>query len=431
MPFLETEERTPILPLTQLVGRGGFAGYLLLGIEVMRIASIRGRDPSEYAEVDGSALLQIVYVGSCLFYGIYHWARAPQRGAFYLLKASPALPLVLYAGLCVLSTLWSPNPAITLYRSTECVAYIVLIAIVCDNLNLRCSKQDLVEWIVFWSMWFLAWDIVRVIRVMGFGVFSTSYAFRAGNFGLAMAFFLTLFISRRRLFALINSLFMILSLANTAYFGVFLGLVPGLCVGDRRSQIILFFLTCVVVLTLLLAGSDVLRYTLFYGQEGVGIQYTSGRSQVWSYSLTYGMDRLLCGYGFVAGETNALRTAGAAAITAHNVMLSAFLNVGILGPVLFLVFFVWLARLSLCRSVPKKWRPAFVGTTIMVFVTSIASPGLGARVYGAWLPAVLVSLAISTLAKSDVLRELNAVSMGGIDAMAMEGRFWRASVHEQ
>jgi hypothetical protein len=412
MPFYESQEKTPLLPLTALVGRGGFAGYLLLGIEVMRVASIRGRDPSEYAEVDASALLQIIYVGLCLVYGVCRWARSPQRGAFYLLKATPVLPLVLYGGICALSSLWSPNPTVTFYRSMECLAYIVLIAIVCDNLNLRCSRQDFIEWIVLWSMWFLAWDIVRVIRVMGPGVFASSYAFRAGNFGLSMVFFLTLFVSKRRLFVLVSLVFMILSRANTAYFGIFLGLIPGLFAGGRKYHTALFFFVGLAVLAFLWIGPDLLQYTLFYGKPGMGISQTSGRDQIWRYALDYGENRLACGYGFVAGETEALRAAGAAAITTHNVFLSALLSVGVAGPLLFLIFFAWLAHASLRSDLPKNWRPAFLGTTIMVFATSIASPGLGARVYGAWVPSVLICTAISALSISDTLRELNALTMG-------------------
>jgi O-antigen ligase len=132
------------------------------------------------------------------------------------------------------------------------------------------------------------------------------------------------------------------------------------------------------------------------------------------------MKRPLCGYGFVAGETEALSEGGAAAITAHNVFLSAFLSVGIVGPLLFLAFFGWLIHVSLRSDLPGNWRPALLGTTIMVLITSIASPGLGARVYGAWVPSVLICMAISTLAISDTLRELNAVTMGWSREMLSE-----------
>jgi hypothetical protein len=412
MPFYESREPPPLLPLKTLIGRAGWAGYLLLGLEVMRVASIRGREFSEYAEIDGSAILQMAYVGLCLLYGTYHWARSPQRGAFYLLKATPVLALALYTGIGALSSLWSINPMLTFYRSIECLSYIVLIAIVCDNLNLHCSRQEFVEWLVLWSMWFLAWDLIRVVRLMGLEVFASDYAFRAGNYGLSMVFFLTLFVSRRRLFVLITLAFMVLSGANTAYFGVFLGLIPGLCVGDRRFQVALFFLVGLGILAFLWMGSDVAQYTLFYGKPGMGVEQTSGRDQVWRYSLDYGMNRLLCGYGFVAGETQVLSTGGGAAITAHNVFLSALLSIGIVGPLLFLVFFAWLVYVSLRSDIPRNWRPAFLGTTIMVFVTSVASPGLGARVYGAWVPSVLVCMAVSALSISDTLRELNAATMG-------------------
>jgi hypothetical protein len=412
MPFYESRTRTNLLPLTRLIGMGGPAGYLLLGFEVMRVTSIRGRDLSNYAAVDSSAILQIAYLGVCLLYVIYHWARSPQRGAFYLLKATPVLPLAVYAVLCTLSSLWSLNHAVTFYRSVECMTYLVLIAIVCDNLNLRCSRQEFIEWLVLWSVWFLAWDFLRVIRVMGAAAFVPGNAFRAGNFALSAVFFLALFLSKRRLFILVNVIFMVLSQANTAYFGAFFGLIPGLCVGDRRSRIALFFLSGLVILAFLWAGTDVVQYTLFHGKPGIGLSQTSGRDQVWQYTLAYGMNRPLCGYGFAAGETEALSAGGAGALTAHNVFLSAFLSVGVSGPLLFLAFFGWLMCASLRSDLPANWRSAFLGTTIMIVITSVASPGLGARVYGAWVPSVLVCMAISALTASDTLRELNAATMG-------------------
>ena len=408
----EHEEETPVLPLTKLIGMGGFAGYLLLGIEVMRVASIRGRSAAEYDQVDGSALLQVAYVGLCALYGFHRWLRSPQRGAFHLLKTSPLLPLVVYTILCGLSTLWSQNPPITLYRSVECMAYIVLAAVVCDNLNLRCSPQDFIEWLIFWGAWFYVWDALRMVRIMGPSVLISRFAFRFGNFGLSMVFFLALFVSRRRILSVPTVLCTVLSTANVTYFGILFGLAPGLCVGDRRYRIALFFLAGLGALSFLTMGSEVVHHTLFYGKEGVGIEHTTGRDRIWRYCMDYGMERFLYGYGFVAGETEALGVTGVRAITTHNVFLSAFLSVGIAGPLLFVLFFAWLASLSFHSDIPMNWRPAFLGMTIMLFITSFASPGLGARVYGAWLPAALVSAAISVLANRERLIQMNMDGQG-------------------
>lgn len=409
-PFVEYEEPTPIVPLRRLIGAGGVAGYLLLGIDVLKVASIRGRDLSDYNVVDGSALMQIAYVGLCLLYSVHHFSRSRPPGAIYLLKATPVSLLLAYTVLSAASSLWSPSLSLTLYRSMECLSFLLLIAIVCDNLSRCCSRQDVIEWIVLWSMWFLAWDLLRAIRLMGLAVFASEHAFRGGNFGLSMVFFLTLFLSKRRLFVMVNLVFSILSLANTTYFGIFFGLLPSLKTGGRKLQIVMFFATGLMVLSFLWMGQDVLQNTLFYGKEGVGIEHTTGRDRIWLYALEYGMDRFFYGYGFVAGETEALSVTGLPAITTHNVFLSAFLSVGVVGPVLFGVFFIWLARLSLGSDVPQRWRAAFLGTTIMMFLTSFASPGLGARVYGSWIPAVLTAMVLCTVARWESVVLLNEMA---------------------
>jgi len=235
--------------------------------------------------------------------------------------------------------------------------------------------------------------------------------FRRGAFALGTLFFLTLFVSKRKFYVLISFLYTILSMANKTYFGIFLGLFPGLCMGDRRFHITLLFLTGIVVISFLFFGSDVIQYTLFYGKEGVGLEHTTGRYWLWTHSIELGMRRMFYGYGFAAGELELMKDQLRAIISTHNVFSSAFLSIGVTGLILFTVFFVWLIVMSIRADVPTHWKPAFLGTTIMIFVISCSSPGLGARVYGSWIPAVLTSLGMCTLAKSELLRQFDSANL--------------------
>ncbi len=393
----------------ELLRNGGVAGLLLLGRDVVSVAAVRVRDVSDYAVVDGSAMLQIAYIGLCLCYALYYLIRYRPPGVLYLLRYTPASLLLAYTLLCAVSTLWSSDFELAAFRSAECLCFLLLIVMVCGNLANTCaSRQGVIEWLVTWSMWVLFWDTLWFARMTGLNsMFFSLYIFRRGAFALGMLFFLTVFLSRRKLFVLISLVYMPLSLANKTYFGVFFGLVGGLWAGDRRFQVAFFFLVCLVALLLLGMGSAALQHTLFYGQQGVGMQYTSGRDTIWRYCLEVGMRRPWLGYGFVTGETSILWAQGVPAISAHNVFLSALLAVGLSGPILFIGFFVWLFAIVFRADLPDHWRPAFVGTAIMVLIISAAAPGLGTRVYGSWIPALLASMGMCTVAKWEELLAVN------------------------
>jgi len=390
-----------ILPLHQLIGKAGLAGWLLLLTNIVAAATVRRRDPSQSSALDESAFIQLAYVGLCLFWALTHIFRARRVAVLHLLVFTPASLLLAYIGLCALSSLWSFDPILTAYRSVECLCYLLLIAVVCDNLRRNCSKQDFVEWLVLWSVWFLFWDTVRFSRVVGLGAMASIGLFRRGAFALGTFFFVTLFLSKRKCFIALNCAFTFLSMANKTYFGIFFGLFPGLLVGDRRFHVAFFFVVCLLSLSFALAGSSVIQHTLFYGKEGVGMEYTTGRTGMWSYCLDRAMGRPIVGYGFVAGETEFIRQRGISAITTHNVFLSAFMSVGALGPVLFLLFFIWLATVPFGPEVPVPWRPAFLGTTVMILIISSTAPGLGTRVCNAWIPAVLAAMGMCALAQSE------------------------------
>ncbi len=396
----------------ELIRNGGVAGMLLLGRDVIAAGAARVRDVSEYAVVDSSAMLQIAYIGLCSCYAFYHLSRSRPPGAVYLLKHTPALLLLVYAGLCALSSLWSSDLALTAYRSLECLCILLLIVIACNNLSMMCSSpQGVIEWLILWSIWVLCWDTLYFARIAGPGLqFFSLYLFRRGAFALSMVFFLAVFVSRRRLFAIVTVIYSLLSSANTTYFGVFFGCLGGFCVGGRRFQAALFFLAGIFALMLLGTGSTVIQHTLFQGKEGIGMEYTSGRDKIWRYSLDIGMERPWCGYGFVTGETDALWSQGSPAISTHNVFLSALLAVGIAGPMLFVAYFAWLFAVIWRANLPDYWRSPFIGTAIMILIVSVANPGIGARVYGSWIPAVLVSVGICTIAKWEHLAELNGVA---------------------
>ena len=110
----------------------------------------------------------------------------------------------------------------------------------------------------------------------------------------------------------------------------------------------------------------------------------------------------MTGYGFVAGEREILyETRGSSVISMHSMLLSSFMGVGIFGPLLLTLYFVSTGILCFFSRVPPHWKFAFLSTICMIFIISMTSPGLGGRVYGAWLPSAIAMTTITVLCRNN------------------------------
>ncbi len=391
----------PLTPFWELIRRSGPAGYLLWICPLLFILALRQRDPAQYAAIDGSALLQIIFSFVCFGHVLYIFL-GPKWRMMKVIFKPPLIFLFAYIILCGFSTLWSANPLYTGYRAFECLTYLLLTTLVCLNLSQSCSKQDMAEWIILWAVWSLFCAIIATAKLVGFGFLQSVNIFRNGSLDIAPMFFIALFISKKRLFSTVLIVFSLLSAANKTYFGLAFGLFPGLAMGDSKAKKMFPFVLGLVILSLLIFGlTTSIQKTLFYGEEGIGLEYMTGRDKVWAYSIEHGMKHPFRGYGFVTGENDAI-TAGAfrGVISTHNVFMSSFLAVGLLGPILMASFFMSLFFSTFRVGIPISWRSGLIGTVIMAFTISNSAPGLGGRVYGSWLSVVLVSAFIAVLANS-------------------------------
>jgi O-antigen ligase len=128
------------------------------------------------------------------------------------------------------------------------------------------------------------------------------------------------------------------------------------------------------------------------------MRYTSGRNTIWALSWEYYLQQPIFGYGYVAGENNLLFSHFKGVITTHNFILSALIGTGFMGALLLIGYFTS-AFFTAISNVFKnsKWKVAFVSTIIMAAIVSLTAPGLGARVYGSWIPVVFMITLISGL----------------------------------
>lgn len=396
-----------IMPLKLLIRQAGVAGFLLLLGEPLRLVTTRQRAEG-YDAVDGSAMIQIAYALVCFLYAVHYLASPQNRGAARILFRNPVVFLLLYILLCGISALWSPNPAYTAFMAFQCLAFLALVIAALSDVNRRCSAQDVIEWVILWAVWTILWSVLVNMRAF-YGWRFLLNPFGAGRLATGVFFFPALYLSKRRLFGWLIVAFAFGSGSRKNYWGILPGLLFGAWLGDRKSKVLAFVFAATLAISVLLVGAEkVVQNTLFRGKEGIGWEYTTGRDRIWATAWELCMQRPLLGYGFVAGERDMLmETRGANVISVHNVFFSAFMGVGFLGPLLLFPFFLGACVPCLKRTVPPSWRFAFTATVLMVFVVSMTGPGLGGRVYGAWLASVIVMTMIAILCKTRV-QELSA-----------------------
>ena len=96
------------------------------------------------------------------------------------------------------------------------------------------------------------------------------------------------------------------------------------------------------------------------------------------------------GYGFFAGEPYILYQHYAGVINGHNSFFSAAMGLGYVGIILLLIFFIGMFRVTFSQCIPRKYRQSLIGCFFVGFLHCMGNPGIGSRVYGSWMPVMLL-----------------------------------------
>ena len=78
----------------------------------------------------------------------------------------------------------------------------------------------------------------------------------------------------------------------------------------------------------------------------------------------------------------------------HNGFMSALVGEGIIGEVFFVLFFITLFFVSISKNMPKKYKSALFASYIAVLIETYANPGLGFRIFNAWMPSMYACVLI-------------------------------------
>lgn len=373
---------------------GGLPSYVLIGRQIIMSFISRQRSFEDVVNIDASATTQIIMSVTAFVVAVFYIGRNAM--ARHLILRTPLTWFVVYTLWASLTALWSIHGLLSAYRAFECMAWLLLIVTLITKLYDSLEILNIIRWIIYLSIFAILFNTISRAREFGFSVFSVNTLLMEQMWSTPF-FFLALLLPVGVLSKFIILPISFFSLSNTAYAGMAGGLFA-LFTGKGTMRKVFILLIIATLLAVSLVGTEkLLMNTVFYGRKGIGLEYTSGRDKIALNALEEAKDRPIIGHGFVAGETYIITKVHRGAIGAHNGLLSAQLGTGIIGTTLFTVFIIRMLIVSGSKLLPDNLRVSFLASAILITVHTMGNPGLGSRVYGTWIPAMLVFITICAI----------------------------------
>ena len=215
----------------------GYSGALLLVHPVLIVLVTRRRSLDAAAEVDSSSIIQIGFMAICILFLVREYIFKTNKFLKRILYHSPIKYMLIFIGLSFLSALWSVSPPLTIYRSFECLVFLLLIIFTLKNLITRYSYQQVIKWTIFFAFWNLLIGIIYRFRAVGFTTFSIP--FNPSRLFFPLFFFIIILLSNKLYNKAITFLVVILGFSNKIFIGIALGFISFLKGGFRQKLIII------------------------------------------------------------------------------------------------------------------------------------------------------------------------------------------------
>ena len=390
------------MKMKEFLFSGGTPGFLLMCYPLLLAFISRQRSIQDSGTIDFSALVQIMFcIGSIL---ICINNNETIKITKYICFNTPIYIFIIYNSVCLLSSIWSINSNLTIYRSFECFAFLILIISTLSSVYIRLGINKVYLWIINYCILLIIFGALKRSILWGFPFFSLN-TFGMEQMNSTPFFFFALFLSLPIILKVVILSIAIVSKSNTAYLGILLGFL-GLINGSNKSRMKLIGLIIILFfISQYLGFNQFLLSTVFYEKTGVGIEYISGRDIIWKQGVIEGLKKPFLGYGFVAGEVYFINNNLSGVMGAHNGFLSAFLGTGMIGFLIYLLFYIKLFFISCSRYLPHLMKQIFISSFIFLFVYNFGNPGLGTRVYGCWISSMLI---FSTICISEIHYRIKA-----------------------
>lgn len=372
---------------------GGLPGYLLLGYYAIQFLFARSK--SDMAAVDLSAMIFAAYA---LGTGLYSFMKLSKGISKHFLSwvftKSPIKWFGLYTLLCFISALWSPNLVLSAYRAVECIGLLMLNVYCIYYLVQRYNYRTIMLWSVTYAFLNLCLTFLAGIIQIDLG-----YALYKCQFPSTIFFYLAFYCAPKKYIKYFMMLIAFMCKSVTGYCGMVLGMCSFMF-GNKKYRALGAVIAIAVIVAMSTMGTEQFLNETIFASKGevivngqINENKTSGRSKIWKNAneMMEQENRQWYGSGFVVGEMQmARKLIGIQVIGMHNGFLSAYVGTGYIGLFLFTLFMAMVAWLAYRNHIPKEQRQILIACVCVILVHTYGNPGLGFRVYGTWMSAMLI-----------------------------------------
>lgn len=347
----------------------------------------RRRDPSAFAEVDTSSLVEVILV----FLAIPFILSKRGQRAIKLLFAGPIKYYLFYCLWCFITIFWASSLLYSLFRIVELLTILFLFAFLFVDIR---SKEYAKMVLLFFVIFSLLVGIGNNFRSGAFSFesfHSNSYPMLAAA-GIIIGFYIykdkkyfdydLLKIRYAAVLLFIISVLGIIAGTSSAS-NVSLVIAIILISSMRRSNLLTLFLVIFSIVVVWYFWENYQTQIIdivFPGKSLESIKTGHGRTAMWQYYINGILEKPLFGYGFPTGEKEGFRYGFGLTNSSHNMLISVAINTGFVGLLLFLIF-VLKYTLFLIRKLKEghldmKW---ITGAWIVFLVNSLSMPALGSH----------------------------------------------------
>lgn len=279
---------------------------------------------------------------------------------------------------CVISILWAGNFISVFFKAAEVIMSFLICAFVIHKIqNLKLA----VYYTIIASTAITYCDFGNHLIQAGFTADHTNgysvSAMIAILLALASVKYDVLNFKDVVFFIGLDVLALILGTSSASYMATIVGLLCLYGSGKKGKNVIGIGLLAILGYIVYTMFSDKIQELVFYGKSADAIKSGTGRREIWDAAFKSFSDHKLLGSGFFVGERNLYQYGSIMVLSAHNGFLSVLVNTGIVGIVLFGVFFMKWFRIIYKRLGKSKYAailfPAFVSSTLNI----MAFPGIG------------------------------------------------------
>jgi O-antigen ligase len=339
---------------------------------------IRRRSDNSFDIIDTYAAFDILITGLTVLFLIFN--RNLNRSVTDIIQKSAGIFLLYYL-LCVFSSLWSPLPEYSFFRSIQIISQLLVIFIaIYENRSFINAEKFVLRTIII----LISIDIIGSLFRSNFN-FSTillhtnSYSNSAAMLcSYCLNEYFIGYNKRRRMlrnYGIVSLILTLVGTSATSNIALVCGLFfTGIFSRNTKYRFVLILIT-IFFIAFGLASQTTLRLVshqiLLAGKDPDRVRTLTGRIPMWEYYFERAQEKPISGHGFAI----ATRIGGFYATTTHNFLLSVFLDLGVLG----LLIVLW----AVCRVISEMkqagqngamGRTGLIGVFITAFVACQSAP---------------------------------------------------------